>query len=294
MRFIWGPKMRFLCDRRSKIASERRFFSAIPLRKFLAMPHLLSNFAREWRFWALVAQCSTTPASVAATPPCSATPFQRQLDVRHSWQKAWPDQGFDYQTCPASWPYNHNRANHARPWPNLTRWTACPGQCASHSQSWRPYHWAAKLRALARRQNTYGAPEHSITKEFLQEELTKCRAYGQSDGFNLQTPDKGMTPVVLEQYGRTAPGAQAIFEYSTASSTTAYKSLSDRNPILLCKDDCQLRAVGSDLLHAAPSSMAGSRRVCSPESAKPTWETHQTACLTPPGSLSEQRERMRA
>ena len=26
-----------------------------------------------------------TPASVAATPPCSATPFQRQLDVRHSW-----------------------------------------------------------------------------------------------------------------------------------------------------------------------------------------------------------------
>ena len=34
----------------------------------------------------LVAQCSATPASVAATPPCSATPFQRQLDVRHSWQ----------------------------------------------------------------------------------------------------------------------------------------------------------------------------------------------------------------
>ena len=34
----------------------------------------------------LVAQCSATPASVAATPPCSATPFQRQLGVRHSWQ----------------------------------------------------------------------------------------------------------------------------------------------------------------------------------------------------------------
>ena len=33
----------------------------------------------------LVAQCSATPASVAATPRCSATPFQRQLDVRHSW-----------------------------------------------------------------------------------------------------------------------------------------------------------------------------------------------------------------
>ena len=36
--------------------------------------------------WSLVAQCSATPASVAATPPCSATPFQRRLDVRHSWR----------------------------------------------------------------------------------------------------------------------------------------------------------------------------------------------------------------
>ena len=34
----------------------------------------------------IVAQCSATPASAAATPPCSATPFQRQLDVRHPWQ----------------------------------------------------------------------------------------------------------------------------------------------------------------------------------------------------------------
>ena len=31
----------------------------------------------------LVAQCSTTPATVAATPPCSATPFQTQISVRH-------------------------------------------------------------------------------------------------------------------------------------------------------------------------------------------------------------------
>ena len=32
---------------------------------------------------ALVAQCSATPATVAATPPCSATPFQTQISVRH-------------------------------------------------------------------------------------------------------------------------------------------------------------------------------------------------------------------
>ena len=31
----------------------------------------------------LVAQCSATPATVAATPPCSATPFQTQLSVRN-------------------------------------------------------------------------------------------------------------------------------------------------------------------------------------------------------------------
>ena len=31
----------------------------------------------------LVAQCSGTPATVAATPPCSATPFQTQISVRH-------------------------------------------------------------------------------------------------------------------------------------------------------------------------------------------------------------------
>ena len=31
----------------------------------------------------LVAQCSATPATVAATPPCSVTPFQTQISVRH-------------------------------------------------------------------------------------------------------------------------------------------------------------------------------------------------------------------
>ena len=31
----------------------------------------------------LVAQCSATPATVPAKPPCSATPFQTQISVRH-------------------------------------------------------------------------------------------------------------------------------------------------------------------------------------------------------------------
>ena len=38
----------------------------------------IRQFART-----LVAQCSATPATVAATPPCSATPFQTQISVRH-------------------------------------------------------------------------------------------------------------------------------------------------------------------------------------------------------------------
>ena len=54
-------------------------------------------------------------------------------------------------------------------------------------------------------------PDLVVAKELLREKLTKCRAYGQRDGFNLQALDRSMVPVVLEQFGRTAPGAQAIF-----------------------------------------------------------------------------------
>ena len=51
-----------------------------------------------------------------------------------------------------------------------------------------------------------------MTRELLQEEQTKCRAYGQRHGYDLNQLDLGMIPVVLEQYGRTAPGAHAIFQ----------------------------------------------------------------------------------
>ena len=43
-------------------------------------------FVRNFNFpfsVSLVAQCSATPATVPATPPCSATPFQTQISVRH-------------------------------------------------------------------------------------------------------------------------------------------------------------------------------------------------------------------
>ena len=53
-------------------------------------------------------------------------------------------------------------------------------------------------------------PKLHEAKQLLREEQTKCKAYGQKNGYNLQALAKGMT-VVLEQFGRTASGAQAIF-----------------------------------------------------------------------------------
>ena len=56
------------------------------------------------------------------------------------------------------------------------------------------------------------APNLPVTRELLREEQTKCRSYGQRHGYDLNQLDQGMIPVVLEQYGRTAPGAHAIFQ----------------------------------------------------------------------------------
>ena len=61
------------------------------------------------------------------------------------------------------------------------------------------------------RQSAPWPPNSMQPRNFLREEQTKCKAYGQKNGYNLQAFDKGMTPVVPEQFGRTAPGAQAIF-----------------------------------------------------------------------------------
>ena len=46
-------------------------------------PFLENPFTAVSKITSLVAQCSATPATVAATPPCSATPFQTQISVRH-------------------------------------------------------------------------------------------------------------------------------------------------------------------------------------------------------------------
>ena len=71
--------------------------------------------------------------------------------------------------------------------------------------------WGPRGRNYGSMSRSTVAPELSVAKEFLREEQNKCREYGQRDGYNLQALEKGMTPIVLEQYGCAAPRAQAIF-----------------------------------------------------------------------------------
>ena len=133
-------------------------------------------------------------------------------------------------------------------------------------------------------------PDHAVAKELLRDEMTKCRAYGQRDGFNLQALDRGMTPVVLEQFGRTAPGAQAIFNriinhrlqvlvrqgipFSFAKRTASSELWGPTSCMLLraawqAHAECAPR-IGQADLGATPYSLPN----------------------LPPGSLSEKRERM--
>ena len=51
-----------------------------------------------------------------------------------------------------------------------------------------------------------------IARELLREKQTECRAYGQCQGYNIDRLDQCVIPVVLEQHGCPAPGAQAIFQ----------------------------------------------------------------------------------
>ena len=72
------------------------------------------------------------------------------------------------------------------------------------------------------------APGLPIARELLREEQTKCRAYGQRHGYDLNQVDPGMIPVVLEQYVRTAPELlvrQGQATYSHAKRQTRHRWL---------------------------------------------------------------------
>ena len=101
-------------------------------------------------------------------------------------------------------------------------------------------------------------PDHAVAEELLREQLTKCRACGQRDGFNLQALDKGMTPLVLEQFGQTAPGAQAVF-----NRIILHRSLSDKVSPPLSRNGPPAPNCGvQSHARSAPSSLASPCGVC--------------------------------
>ena len=69
---------KFPCEKSKKI---HRRASAGAQGEQDTQPPLTPRRGLDYR--GLVAQCSATPATVAATPLCSATPFQTQISVRH-------------------------------------------------------------------------------------------------------------------------------------------------------------------------------------------------------------------
>ena len=102
------------------------------------------------------------------------------------------------------------------------------------------------------------APDLAIAKELLREEQTKCRAHGQRNGYNLQALEKGMTPIVLEQYDRIAPWGTSHFQQDHSPSPA---SLSDRDCPSHTPRGSPAQSVGPHLLRTAPSSLAGARGV---------------------------------
>ena len=136
-------------------------------------------------------------------------------------------------------------------------------------------------------------PDLTVAKELLREELTKCRAYGQREGYNLQALDKGMPPVVLEQYatiGRTAPGAQAIF--NRIITHRLHVLVRQGIPFSFAKRTASSELWGPiscTLLRATWQAHAE----CAPRiGLTDSWRTHHAACQAPPGSHNEQREGM--
>ena len=130
---------------------------------------------------------------------------------------------------------------------------------------------------------TVGA-ELSVAKNFS-EKNTKRRAYGQREGYNLQALDKGVTPVVLEQYGRTAPGHEPS---STGSSIIVSGSSSDREcPSRMPRGSPSPSSRGA-LSPARCSEQLGRHTRSAPRnSARPILCTLHQTCRALPGRHSD-------
>ena len=85
MRFSAEGSLSSSVGLREQAGAAKRLYGSKPWMIFRA--YLRSGFLKlRAHVVSIVVQCMATLASVAATPPCSATSFERQLDVRHPCQ----------------------------------------------------------------------------------------------------------------------------------------------------------------------------------------------------------------
>ena len=129
------------------------------------------------------------------------------------------------------------------------------------------------------------APELSVAKKFLREEQTKCRAYGQREGYNLQALDKGMTPVgPRKQYGRTAPGTQAVFNTIIHCRLQLLVRQGPKNALLSCQRS-PAPSCGAQYLVRCSEQHGRPTRSALQKSARPIWETPPQCLPDSPGEL---------
>ena len=114
-------------------------------------------------------------------------------------------------------------------------------------------------------------PELNVAKELLREEQTKCNGIWSKKWLQLASTGEGHDTgiLVLEQFGRTAPGAQARF--NRIINHRLQLLVRQGMPFSHAKKGRQLRAVGPYLQHLASSCMAGPRRVYSKNRPGRLW-----------------------
>ena len=83
--------------------------------------------------------------------------------------------------------------------------------------------------------------------------MTKCRAYGQREGCNLQALDRHDVRGVGTIWQDGPRGPSHLQQDHQPQATTPCPT---RHPLLVRQEDRQLRALGAPIMHAAASSMA--------------------------------------
>ena len=116
-------------------------------------------------------------------------------------------------------------------------------------------------------------PELSVTKKFLREELTKCRAHGQREGYNLKALERGDAG----NPGTIRPNCPR----SSKNFNHHLQLLVRQGPFSHAKRSRQLRAVGPSFTHPSSEQRGRLMRSARPKSARSIWVTHLVTCRAP-------------